>query len=91
MMKNTNLERHKKTCLFYRGDEFEDIIAAIFGDDAEVEYALEGSGISVYDDEMDIDDELIVEKLSEYFDVHVTSFHTDCYDDVGVWIVYKED
>lgn len=87
-MKNVTKEMQKK-CLFIRGDKFADIIKRMFGEEAETEFVLEGSGVNIYHPELDYGDDDVVVGLSEYFDLPVTSFHTDCYDDVGVWIIYK--
>ena len=79
----------KKNCLFLYGEDFEILMRTLFGEETETEYALEGSGVNLYCGEEDISDDDIIEELSKYFDVEVTSFHTDCYETVGVWVVYK--
>ena len=92
-MKNVN-PYMKKTCIYLRGDDFEKLMRKIFGDEIEIEWALEGSGVSIYRTNTatneDINDYDIIKELSKYFDTTVLSFHTDCYESVGVWIVYMD-
>ena len=42
-------------------------------------------------DEKNVEQDEIYDALSKYFKVTVTSVHTDNFEDVGVWIVYKDD
>lgn len=79
-----------KTCLFLTEEEFEEIFTEIFG-----EYDEDTNPVEFEFDPCEgiyfcgIANEDVYSKLSEYFDVTVTSVHSDGYSPVGIWIVYK--
>ena len=89
-MKNVRTNQLKK-CIFVDAEEFTAIVQAIFDDieGIKVDYTLEG--LDVYGNNDCIETGDLYEKLSEYFDVNITSIHIDDCDYVGVWIVYKEE
>jgi uncharacterized pyridoxamine 5'-phosphate oxidase family protein len=89
-MKNVRDSQIKK-CFFFTEEEFKEIFIELFGEydedtnEVDIEIDLtEGiyfCGISNQD---------VYTKLSEYFDVEVTSVHSDsCQECIGIWVVYK--
>lgn len=88
IMKNINKNQLKKS-IFMEAEDFVELAHTLT--DIWV-YSLDTDGI-LFDEEYDYDDALtsIEEALSEYFDVEVTSIHTDnSADNLGVWIVYRD-
>ena len=80
----------EKKCIFLTSDDFEYALDEALGTDINVEYELDGITISDEDDCIDTDK--VREALAKYFEVReVTSFHIDDCEEVGVWIVYKDD
>lgn len=86
-MRNLTKNQLKKA-IFMRLSDFEDVVEKAIPD-VKVSYCEEAL---FYDAEPDrtVEKDEIYEALSEYFDVYVTSIHTDGYEDVGVWIVYQD-
>ena len=90
-MKNVK-ENQLKKCIFMELDEFSKLILNLTDGLMEVEYEIDGI---YYDSTEKADntdtywDEDLLVTLSKYFDVEVTSTHSDDCDIVGVWIVYK--
>lgn len=89
----------KKTCIAMDFEDYEHIIEKLTDNrvTAEVDYQegkiyyvpteeAEDDGV----DDVDITDEQINQMLSDYFDVNVTSVHSDGFDLPYAWIVYKE-
>lgn len=70
-------------------DEFEDVIEKAIPDGTLVTYC-EQELFFETDGQSSVDRNKVLEALSDYFGVNVTSIHTDGYDEVGVWIVYKD-
>ena len=79
-MKNVRDYQLKK-CIFMDYDMFKQEAKKIFGNNVVVECDYEGISID-YDGN-------ILEALSEYYGVEVTSIHIDDCDIIGVWIVYR--
>lgn len=88
-MKNVR-ESQLKRCIFLTLEEFDEIIKEIFGPQATTLYQYEGIFIDSGNDDVECDDDDILVRLSEYFDVNVTSFHSDNCEYVGVWVCYKD-
>lgn len=88
-MKNVN-KNELKTAICIELDRFRRLIAELSDNDIKVDYDFE-FGISYETDSIDDPDTFVIHKLTEYFDVNVTSIHTDDYDPIGVWIVYKTE
>ena len=88
-MKNVRTNQLKK-CIFVDAEEFTAIVQAIFDDieGIKVDYTFEG--LDIYGDEECVDADELYKRLGEYFDVEITSIHTDDCDYIGVWVVYKE-
>ena len=81
-MKNINKWQLKK-CIVAEPEEFEKIIHG-FDEDATIAYDYDGIDITMDTDEL-------YKNLAEYYGVkEVTSLHTDGYDSLLVWIVYKD-
>ena len=78
-----------RSAFIFETDHFTNILKKLFGTTIAVEYALDG--ITVTTDDDIIEDEEIVEKLSEFFDVVVTSFHQDDCECPLVWVIYLEE
>lgn len=91
-MKNVN-ENQLKKCIFIECDDYNELIFNITEGLKKVEYGMDG----IYYEHTDKADETntywneeIIETLSKYFDVTVTSVHADDCDYLGIWICYKE-
>ena len=79
----------KHTCRLFELDEFRWLLEDIYGEDVFVSYEPDGATIEVGNELVDTDD--LHRRLAEALDVEeITSFHTDNYMPVGVWIVVKE-
>ena len=89
-MQNVRKDQLKK-CIFLTVDEFRQAVKEFFGEDTMVEIDLEGViTIETYEDPVYTEE--VWTGLAKYFGVsEVTSVHTDCYEPMGVWIVYKEE
>lgn len=90
-MKNVR-ENQLKKCIFMELDEFTNLIEKITDGLQTVEYE-DGIYMTSTQKAEDTDtwwNEDILESLSKYFDVEVTSFHSDSCEYVSVWICYKE-
>lgn len=79
----------QKTCILKMLDEFERDIRHITDGKITVSCGMEG--ISFESDTEPVTDEDILAKLSEFYDVYVTSVHIDDCDMTGVWICYKDN
>lgn len=88
-MKNVR-ENQLKKCIFLTLEEFDETIKEIFGPEASTLYQYEGIFIDSGNDDVEYDNDEILTRLSDYFDVNVTSFHSDNCEYVGVWVCYKE-
>lgn len=87
-MKNVNSGQIKK-CIFKELEEFKQDITTFFGNDTTVEY--DGDEIIIEANEDALYTIEIFSGLAKYYDVkEITSIHTDNYEVVGVWIVYKD-
>lgn len=86
-MRNVTKNQLKKA-IFMRLSDFEGVVEKAIPD-VQVSYCEE---TLFYDAEPDrtVEKDEIYEALSKYFDVYVTSVHTDGYEDVGVWIMYQD-
>ena len=90
-MKNVR-ETQLKKCIFMTTDEFKEVFVEIFG-----QYDEDTNEIDVEFNTLDgiyfcaISNQDVYAKLSEYFDVTVTSIHLDDCEHLGVWICYKEE
>ena len=85
-------ENQLKKCIFMELDVFTKLIEEITDGLLTVEYE-DGIYITSTQKTEDTDtlwNENILETLSKYFDVEVTSLHSDNCEYVGVWICYKE-
>ena len=81
-------EQQLKKAIFMDGVDFLDLVE----EEAGMELTIDAYGIEKKDDDW-ADDfmEDLKKVLSAYFDVTVTSVHTDnCDESLGVWIVYKD-
>lgn len=91
MAKNIN-EYQLKKCIFYTLDEYEELIKKLLGEDVNV--SVEDFTDLYYESTNDEDEGISFDEikaaLEKYFDVEVTSIHTDGCEYTGVWIVYKE-
>ena len=86
-MKNVK-ENQLKKCIFMETEEFNGIIKRVFGEEFEADFGLDG--ISVWSRAEGLSEKEINEGLSKYFDVTITSVHVDDFDDMGVWICYRD-
>lgn len=90
-MKNVR-ENQLKKCIFMELYEFASLVERLTDGLQTVEY--EDGVYLISTDKADETDtywnEDMTETLSNYFDVEVTSFHSDSCEYVGVWICYKE-
>ena len=90
-MKNIGNGQLKK-CIFMELDEFTKLVENLTDGLQTVEY--EDGVYLISTNKADETDtywnEDMTETLSNYFDVEVTSFHSDGCECVGVWICYKE-
>lgn len=90
-MKNVR-ENQLKNCIFMELDVFTSIIEKITDGLLTIEYE-DGVYMTHSQKAADTDtwwNEDILKTLSRYFDVEVTSFHSDSCEYVGVWICYKK-
>jgi uncharacterized pyridoxamine 5'-phosphate oxidase family protein len=90
-MKNVRDSQIKK-CFFFTEEEFKEIFVELFG-----EYDEDTNEVDIEIDLIEgiyfcgISNQDVYTKLSEYFDVEVTSVHSDsCQECIGIWIVYKD-
>ena len=87
-MKNVK-ENQLKKCIFMITEDFKEVFVNVFGeydeDTNEVDVEFDYDGIYF----CGISNEDVYTKLSEYFDINITSIHIDDCDTIGVWIVYK--
>ena len=79
-MKNVK-ENQLKKCIFKGYDEFKKDVAVALGENVTVECDYEGISFD-YDGN-------VLDCISKYYGVEVTSIHIDDCDYIGVWIVYK--
>lgn len=89
-MKNINGEIYLHNCIMMKLDTFTELIEKLTKNQNTVEYEF-GAYITDNDnaDTKEIEDFDINELLSEYFDVNVTSWHSDTNEDAPcVWIIY---
>lgn len=85
-------EYEQKTCIFKMLDDFEHDLAAATHNAVKTNCDLEGISFeSKLNEDADIDHAWILQKLSEFYDVHITSIHIDDCDMIGVWICYKKE
>ena len=88
-MKNVS-ERQKKTCIFVRAWEYEDLVKSLFVDEGNVSVTFYEDGVSHELNDDSIDTSVLYSRLAEYFDVEtVTSVHLDNCLELGVWICYQ--
>lgn len=88
-MKNVR-ENQLKKCIFLNQCDFQQILCEVFDTNVYIHYSLEGCWYEA-DNDLDISDNDICVELSKYFDVNVTSVHIDDCEDIGIWVVYKEE
>ena len=79
-MKNI-AESMKKTAIYMKLVDFEDLIDTLT--DEKCDFCIE-------DGEMGVDDNTF-KKLSEHFDIKITSIIADSCDTAGIWIIYQPD
>lgn len=89
-MKNVRDSQLKKA-IFFTEEEFKEEFVKVFGkyneDTNEVDVELDPiEGIYF----CGITSEDVYAKMSEHFDVEVTSIHSDCFALNGIWVVYKD-
>ena len=81
-----------KKCIFMEATEYEQLIRKVLNMNIKLQVELDGIWYEDQDDkELDISNELVMNALSNYFDVNITSIHIDDCDIIGVWICYKEE
>lgn len=94
-MKNVK-EWQKKKCIAMSLEDYSEIIENLTDNKftADIDYVDFGVVYEPTDDneeeDTDITGNVVLEMLSGYFDVDVTSVHTDGFDVPFVWVVYKE-
>ena len=91
IMKNVS-ESEIKKCIFKEFDEFKSVIEEITDGLLTCEYDLDGlctTETKKAEENETYWEENILNALSEYFGVEVTSFHADDSDYLSVWICYK--
>lgn len=85
-MKNVT-QKQLKCTIFMCYEEFKDLVKKLCGNEAYVgidSYGLDFAG-------PEGDSHAVIEALSEYYDIHITSIHADdCEEQPGVWICFKE-
>jgi hypothetical protein len=69
----------------------EEILSEILQETVTVNVDLYGLSYYTEEDREDFNNEYLCNILSKYYDVNVTSVHIDDCDDVGIWVVYKEE
>lgn len=91
-MKNTDKYSLKK-CIFMTLDSFKELVLELTNGLKKVQYELDGIYFEDTDEAEESEtywNEYMTDTLSKYFDVQVTSIHTDDCEVLGVWICYKE-
>ena len=89
-MKNVRDSQLKKA-IFFTEEEFKEEFVKVFG-----EYSEDTNEIDVELDPIEgiyfcgITNEDVYAKMSEHFDVEVTSIHSECFALNGIWVVYKD-
>lgn len=84
-----NITKNKlRKCIFMLMCDFESVVERAIPD-VLVSYC-EQELFFETDGQKTVEKEKVLDALSAYFDVNVTSLHTDGYDEAGVWIVYKD-
>lgn len=92
-MRNVECYNLKK-CILMRFESYARLISKLTNGLKEVKYEYDGMYHSDTDKAIEEEkywNEDILKTLSNYFDVEVTSVHTDDCDVLGVWICYKEN
>lgn len=87
-MKNIK-ESQLEKCIYLTQTKLEDILSETLQKAVTVNVG--PYGLDPYAKDEDIDDDLLYDTLSEYFDVTIVSIHVDYCDSVGIWAVYKEE
>lgn len=87
-MKNVE-EYQLKKCIFMEPDEFDRITSIIFDGNCTTLFSTDGVNVCP-DNKFLKDNKIIIDKLSEYFDTNVVSYHIDDEDNTGVWICYDD-
>ena len=89
-----NLEKYKLVnCVFMSLEEYQKLVYEVTNGLLGVMYDYDGIMYEPTEKAMDTNtfyEENILETMSKYFDVQVTSIHTDDSSMLGVWIAYKE-
>lgn len=78
---NNVRESQLKKCIFKEYDEFKRDVSAALGSNVTVECDYEGISFNYEGN--------VLEGMSKYYGVEVTSIHIDDCDIIGVWIVYR--
>ena len=87
-MQNVRKSQLKK-CIFLTIDEFREVVTKFFGDDTTVEAGWDGIYLEANEDALCTSE--VLAGLAKHFGVNeVTSYHIDDFEEIGVWIVYKE-
>ncbi|MBQ7818527.1 MAG: hypothetical protein IJ341_02400 [Bacteroidales bacterium] len=90
-MKNIN-PNQLKTCIYLSSEELEEILSEIYEQKISVHIALDGPWYESENADLDIDNNDVINELSDYFDVEGISIHSDDgFEHPGIWIVYKEN
>lgn len=85
------MKRYHKDCMCIPCTEFENIICELFNEEVGINYDLEDSGWypTSDDDDKEVTEEDVIEKLEEFFDIKISSIHTDAYSPCCFWIAYE--
>lgn len=87
-MKNVNNFQLRK-CILLNYDKFSEVLKNAFGKEIRIHNCLEGLSYDDMSSYENVTRKDVNEKLSAYFDVIVTSVHSDNYEPTGIWICYK--
>ena len=79
MIKNVT-DSMLKTAIFIELEKFEILVEELTNGEHTV--YVEFGDVSI--------DDIVLDKLKDYFNVNIASIHADCYDIVGIWIIYTQ-
>jgi hypothetical protein len=89
-MKNLKQHQIKKSAIL-TSEEFEYAVSEAMGVETYVHFDMDGIWYECYDKTIDNIDDVVKQKLSEYFEINITSIHIDDCDLAGVWLTFDKD
>lgn len=86
-----NITQYQLTrCIYMQLEDFEDLVQTVTNGQQKVVYDDDGLRYETTEPIETSQSKSITELLSDYFDITVTSIHSDHDEYRGIWICYKE-